>query len=167
MSVDGLDDRLVEMDLDPAKLSKRKNTVRLFYKEVWEKGDLSHVPGIFHEGFTFRGSLGPSVVGHDAFGAYVKWLLSALDNYKCDILDLIEQDDRIAGKLRFSGDHNRQTLFGSAASGRHVWWLGVPIFTFDGDKVRDLWVLGDVHGLLSRQKSVGDATVEFSLPAQA
>jgi hypothetical protein len=25
---------------------------------------------------------------------------------------------------------------------------GAPIFTLDGDPVRDLWVLGDIHGLI-------------------
>jgi hypothetical protein len=35
-------------------------------------------------------------------------------------------------------------------SGRHVWWHGTPLFTFDGAKVRDLWVLGDIYQLISR-----------------
>ena len=26
----------------------------------------------------------------------------------------------------------------------------MPIFTFDGTKVRDLYVLGDIHGLIGR-----------------
>jgi hypothetical protein len=26
----------------------------------------------------------------------------------------------------------------------------MPIFTFDGSKVRDLYVLGDIHGLIGR-----------------
>jgi hypothetical protein len=26
------------------------------------------------------------------------------------------------------------------------------LFTFDGDKVRDLWVLGDIHQLIARLK---------------
>jgi hypothetical protein len=28
----------------------------------------------------------------------------------------------------------------------------MPLFTFDGAKVRDLFVLGDVHGLIRRLK---------------
>ena len=28
----------------------------------------------------------------------------------------------------------------------------MPIFTFQGTKVRDLFVLGDIHGLISRLK---------------
>ncbi len=37
-------------------------------------------------------------------------------------------------------------------TGNHVWWYGTPIFTFEGGLVRDLWVLGDIHGLMSRLK---------------
>jgi hypothetical protein len=29
---------------------------------------------------------------------------------------------------------------------------GMPIFTFEGAKVRALFVLGDIHGLISRLK---------------
>ena len=29
-----------------------------------------------------------------------------------------------------------------------VEWLGSALFSFEGEKVADLWVLGDVHGLL-------------------
>jgi hypothetical protein len=28
----------------------------------------------------------------------------------------------------------------------------MPIFTFEGAKVRDLYVLGDIHGLIGRLK---------------
>ena len=54
--------------------------------------------------------------------------------------------------MRFHGYH-RQELFGVAPSGRHVWWFGMPIFTFEGQKVRDFYVLGDIHGLIDRLKS--------------
>ena len=30
---------------------------------------------------------------------------------------------------------------------------GMPIFTFSGPKVRDLYVLGDIYGLIERLKS--------------
>ena len=59
--------------------------------------------------------------------------------------------------MRFHGIH-RAELFGVPPSGRHVWWIGMPIFTFAGGKVRDLYVLGDIHGLIARLKGeVADA----------
>ncbi|ACI58196.1 hypothetical protein Rleg2_4972 (plasmid) [Rhizobium leguminosarum bv. trifolii WSM2304] len=52
---------------------------------------------------------------------------------------------------RFHGTH-RKELFGISATGRHVWWYGAPFVAFEGDKVKDLWVLGDIHGLIERLK---------------
>ena len=37
--------------------------------------------------------------------------------------------------------------------GKHVAWAGAPFFTFEGDRVRDLWVLGDVHGLIDQLRA--------------
>lgn len=130
-------------------LSPRKEIVRIFYKEMWDHANKALIPHIFHEGFTFRGSLGPVLLGHAGFAGYVDFVTGALENYTSDILDLVEEGNKVCGKLRFHGLH-RSELFGVAPSGRHVWWHGAPIFTFEGDKVRDLWVLGDIHGLQQR-----------------
>jgi predicted ester cyclase len=106
---------------------------------------------IFRPGFTFRGSLGPTLVGNEQFAGYVDWVTAALGQYTTDILAMIEEGNRVSGKMRFHGFH-RKELFGVPPSGRHVWWTGMPIFTFDGAKVRDLFVLGDVQGLIGRLK---------------
>ena len=130
-------------------MSHQKEIVRVFYKEMWDKADKNLIPAIFHAGFTFRGSLGPVLVGHTAFAGYVDWVTGALGDYTSDILELVEEGNKVCGKLRFHGIH-RQELFGVAPTFRHVWWFGAPIFTFEGPKVRDLWVLGDIHGLIER-----------------
>ncbi|WP_163362458.1 ester cyclase, partial [Klebsiella aerogenes] len=64
----------------------------------------------------------------------------------------VEQDNRVAGRLRFHGFHQAE-LFGFAPTGKHVAWQGAPFFTFEGGKVRDLWVLGDIHGLIEQLKA--------------
>jgi predicted ester cyclase len=137
------------LSFEPGALSPRKEVVRVFYKEMWDNADKSLIPRIFHEGFTFRGSLGPVLVGHREFAGYVDLVTGALGDYTSDILALVEDGDTVAGRLRFHGIH-RRALFDIQPSGRHVWWYGAPFFTFDGDKVRDLWVLGDIHGLIAR-----------------
>jgi predicted ester cyclase len=139
------------MALDGLLLSPQKEVVRSFYKDMWDRADKSLIPKIFHEDFTFRGSLGPELVGYDQFAGYVDWVTRALGYYTTDILAMIEEDNRVSGKMRFHG-HHRQELFGIAPTGRHVWWIGMPIFTFDGSKVRDLYVLGDIYGLVARLK---------------
>lgn len=139
------------LDFNQLKLSRQKEVVRVFYKEMWDRADTSLVPQIFHPNFTFRGSLGPQVVGYDQFIGYVVYVTGSLDRYTSDVLALVEEDNRVFGKLRFHGFH-RKELFGIQPSGRHVWWYGTPLFTFDGERVRDLWVLGDIYGLIGRLK---------------
>lgn len=136
---------------DNVTLSPQKEIVRAFYKDLWDRADKSLIPHIFHAGFTFRGSLGPTLVGHDAFAGYVDWVTGALGRYTSDILALIEEGNQVSAKLRFHGIH-RKEMFGVPPSGRHVWWTGMPIFTFEKGKVRDLYVLGDIHGLIGRLK---------------
>ena len=134
---------------DEIVLSPKKEVVRIFYKEMWDHADKSLIPSIFHEDFTFRGSLGPVLRGYEEFGQYIDWVAGALGEYTSDILTLVEEGNHVSGRLRFHGYH-REAMFGIAPTGRHVWWFGAPTFTFDGEKVRDLWVLGDIHGLIQR-----------------
>ena len=139
------------LSFDGVTLSPQKETVRVFYKEMWDRADKSLIPTIFHRDFTFRGSLGPTLVGHAQFAGYVDWVTGARGHYRTDILALIEEGNRVSGKMRFHGFH-RKELFGVPPSGRHAWWTGMPIFTFEGPKVRDLFVLGDIYGLIERLK---------------
>lgn len=148
----GADPGDVPLDLRPGTLSPQKEIVRIFYKEMWDRADKALIPRIFHEGFTFRGSLGPVLVGHAAFAGYVDLVTGALGGYMSDILLLVEEGPVVTGKLRFHGVH-RAPLLGVPATGARVWWHGTPIFTFEGAKVRDLWVLGDVAGLRQRLES--------------
>ena len=144
-------------DLSRATLSHQKEVVRVFYKEMWDHADTTLVPQIFHPDFTFRGSLGPQLSGYQQFNGYVEFVTGALGQYTSDILALGEEGNQVFGKLRFHGYHRRE-LFAVPPSSRHVWWYGTPIFTFEGERVCDLWVLGDIHGLIGRLKGEAPRT---------
>ena len=62
-------------------------------------------------------------------------------HYATDILVVIEEGHRVSGEVFFH-DIQREAMFGHPPTGKHIDWLGAPIFTFDGPKVRNLWVLG-------------------------
>ena len=137
------------IDLNQVQWSPQKEAVRVFYKEMWDNADTSLVPRLFHPDFTFRGSLGPELVGHEQFIGYVHLVTGALGNYTSDILAMVEEGNQVFAKLRFHGIHQGE-LLGVQPTGRHVWWHGMPVFTFDGPLIRDLWVLGDLHNLVAR-----------------
>jgi len=127
-------------------MTAQKDIVRLFYDEMWNKADKSRIAEIFHPGFSFRGSLGPVLTGHQQFAAYVDDVVSALPDFACEILEMTEEDDRVVAKMRFGGTHAGE-LLGYAPTGRRTSWHGSAHFRFRDGLVDDLWVLGDVHGL--------------------
>jgi predicted ester cyclase len=149
------------ISFDGVTLSPQKEVVRAFYKDMWDHADVSLIPKLFHADFTFRGSLGPVLVGHAQFADYVRWVTGALQDYTTDILVMIEESNRVSGKVFFHGIQ-REAMFGHPPTGKHVGWQGAPIFTFDGDKVRDLWVLGDIYGLLGQIRAGGMEGNEFA-----
>ena len=128
-------------------LSPRKEVVRAFYQEMWNKADASLAARLMHADATFRGSLGPQLVGPDAVAGYVRSVTTALGGYTCDIEHIIEEDDQIAVRLLFHGFH-RGVFMGFAPTGQRVSWAGSAHFTFRDTLIADVWVLGDLHGLI-------------------
>ena len=113
-------------------LSLQKEFVRVFYQEMWNKADISLVAGLMREDVTFRGSLGPELVGPAAVAGYVRSVTTALGGYTCDIKHMTEEDDRIAVRLLFHGLH-RGVFMGFAPTGQRVSWAGSAHFTFRDD----------------------------------
>jgi len=111
------------LDLEGVVLSPQKETVRMFYKELWDHANKTLIPRIFHEDFTFRGSLGPALVGHDQFAGYVDWVTSAFGQYTTDILVMIEEGTRSAARCdstasiarKYSECHQVVGMFGGPA----------------------------------------------------
>ena len=62
---------------------------------------------------------------------------------------MIAEGNQAFARLRFSGMH-RAEFFGYQPTGKRVEWAGAAVFTFAGEKISALWVLGDIHGLLQQ-----------------
>jgi predicted ester cyclase len=139
-------------ELLPPPMIDHRETIRAFYDEIWNRHDKSMIPALLHERFSFRGSLGQVRHGHAGFADYVDFIHAALGDYRCDIEEIISEGNRAFARMRFSGIH-RGEFFGYAPTSRRVQWAGAAVFGFDGDRISDLWVLGDVHGLLEQLAS--------------
>ena len=124
-----------------------RNVVQSFYADIWNRSDKARIPLLLRSDFTFRGSLGQAKVGHEGFSSYVDFVQQALGEFRCDILDLVIEQPKAFARMRFSGIH-RGELFGHQPSKKSVEWAGAALFTFSQGQVADLWVLGDLQGLL-------------------
>ena len=127
-------------------IAAHKEQVRRFYEVLWNDHDLSAMPEMLHEKFVFRGSLGDEKRGHDGLAEYVNKVHAALDDYRCDTIDLVAEGNKVFARMRFSGKH-RDTFMGYEATGEIVEWVGCAQFTFVAEKVAEVWVLGDLKGL--------------------
>ena len=127
-------------------------TIRAFYAELWEQGDLSRLPALMHDDVAFQGTFGQVMRGHDAFAAYVRSVRLAFSTYRCAVQDLLAQGDRVAARVHFSGRHDVGPFLDAPPSGRDLAWEGVGFFRLEDGRIRHLWVMGDMLGLLGQLK---------------
>jgi predicted ester cyclase len=120
--------------------------VRCFYEEIWNCGNPAKIPELLHESFTFRGSLGQTKCGRDAFAEYAEFVRDALSEYRCEVQEMVCEGNKVLAKVLFSGVHHKAFL-GYPATFRRVEWIGAALFTVEGNKFSDVWVLGDLDFL--------------------
>jgi len=126
--------------------------VRKFYSEIWDARKFEEIPNVLHDNFVFRGSLGQEKHGHDGFKDYVIYVHSGLSNYKCIIEELVIQPEQVFARMNFTGLHSSEFM-DFPATNKQVSWSGAALFTFLGEKVSSLWVLGDLKSL---EQQLGD-----------
>ena len=121
--------------------------VRRFYDEIWNRGNLAAIPDICDRDMAFRGSLGEEKRGHEGFADYVKFVRGALDEYRCHIEETVTEGNRVFAKMLFVGVHRGEFL-GRAPTGKTLKWAGAALFKIRENRIAELWVLGDLHGLI-------------------
>ena len=128
-----------------------KDKIREFYEVLWDNHDKGAIPTLLHQNFTFRGSLGQEKQGHDGFAEYVDMVHKALGDYKCIIEELVAEANKVFAKMTFTGIHQNEFM-GFLPTQKRVSWNGCALFTFEGELISDVWVLGDLKTLEEQLK---------------
>jgi steroid delta-isomerase-like uncharacterized protein len=123
--------------------------IERFYHEMLNRFDKAIISDILSEDLQFRGSLGQSVRGHAEFGEYVDFIQRAFPDFSNEVEEIISEGDKAFAKLTYRGTH-RGEVFGIAPTGRLIQYAGAAVFKFRGDRIDEVWVLGDIHGLISQ-----------------
>jgi steroid delta-isomerase-like uncharacterized protein len=123
--------------------------VQRFYDEMWNRFDRGLVRELLTADVHFRGSLGREVVGHEEFCEYMEYVRAAFPDFTNVIEETVTEGDRLFARLTYRGTH-RGEVFGIAPTGRRVQYAGAALFRFRAGRIAEVWVLGDVHGLLSQ-----------------
>jgi len=128
------------------------SVVRAFYADLWERAGFDRLPLLLHEDVAFQGTFGQTMRGLDAFGTYVRSVREAFGTYRCDVRELVVDGGRAAARVGFSGTHDAGPFLGVEPTGRELAWEGVGFFEVEEGRIRRLWVMGDMLGLMAQLK---------------
>ncbi len=136
-------------------MSIAKQLVNDFYQKLWDAHDKEAMKEVLSIDFTFRGSLGQEKKGHQGFADYVDLVHTALADYKCHILELVAEEDKVFAKMSFTGLHQNEFM-GFEPTGERVTWTGCALFTIADALIVDVWVLGDLKNLQDQLQAQRD-----------
>lgn len=129
-------------------MAQISDLVKQFYLQLWNQRDYEIANQILQEQVNFRGSLGPAMVGRDRVCEYVKSVTDALQNYTCEIQEIVADGEKAAAKVLFRGIHVGEFM-GFEPTGKEVSWLGAAFFESENGLLTTIWVLGDMQSLTS------------------
>ena len=93
-------------------------------------GDIDHVAEWFTEEFKlYDPSFGGFRSGHDGARDMLQSLAERVPGARIDVLDMVEEGDKVAVRLLFSGTKD----------GKPVYLSAVAIYRFDGDRIAEDW----------------------------
>lgn len=69
-------------------------------------------------------------------------LLTAFPDLQITIEDLIAEDDKVVGRIRFHGTH-LGPFFSIAPTGNHIEWEGVRYWRVSNSKIVETWAIRD------------------------
>jgi steroid delta-isomerase-like uncharacterized protein len=130
--------------------------VRRFYDDLWNRWDDGAVDEVLAADFAFRGSLGATTVGRDAWRSYRDTVRAGSADFHNEVLLLVADGEHAAARLRYSGTHTGP-LLGVPATGRSFAYDGAAFFTARDGRLVDAWVLGDLDAL-GEQLTAGPET---------
>jgi len=66
--------------------------------------------------------------------------------------DLIAEENKVVARLSYSGTQQKE-LFGKPANGRRIYYDGLAVFTFEAEKISNIWLISDLYNLMLQIKS--------------
>ena len=128
---------------------RHRRLIETWYHRMWNRWDKSAIAEICDPEIIFHGSLGQEKRGRDGIAEYMDFVRAAFPDFTNTVEEVIAEGDRAFARLTYDGTHEGE-IFGVTPTRRRVTYAGAAVFRFAGEppRIREVWVLGDVHGLL-------------------
>lgn len=129
-----------------AKRRSVRGLVGAFYERLWNAWDDDAVDDVLAPEFRFRGSLGDTTVGRDAWRTYRDQVRAGSADFHNEVLALVVEADRAVARLRWSGTHTG-LLLDLPSTGRRFSYEGMAFFEAGDRQLEAAWVVGDLDAL--------------------
>jgi steroid delta-isomerase-like uncharacterized protein len=128
-----------------------KALLRLFYEEVWNKGNLGALEVFLESDFVFHNPTFPET-GNDIEGyrQIVLTLRTAFPDQHWTLQDVLVDGDRVVTRWTMHGTHTG-TYMGIEPSGKSVTFSGISINRIVGSRIAEQWVVSDALGFLLQE----------------
>ena len=126
-----------------------KALTRRFYDEVFTKGNLEVVDELVDDDFVEHEKFPGLPPGKEAIRTFVTMTQDAFPDLQVDVQDLIEEDGKVASRVRFSGTHHGEFM-GIPATGNKVDFQVIDILAFRDGKATDHWAVSDLLTMMTQ-----------------
>jgi steroid delta-isomerase-like uncharacterized protein len=135
--------------------SGNKAVSRSYFEEVVNKQKLELLKNVFADSFLVHVLLDSTEARKSVAdqATFLKYFFKAFPDVHYSIGDIMEDGDRVAMRVMFSGTH-RGEFWGYAPSGNHIKYLSeIFFFRFQNGKVVEVWVQFDLYNLFKQLKN--------------
>jgi predicted ester cyclase len=124
-------------------------SVRHFLDEAYNKRNLTVGDELLVEDCVFH-AIPKSIQGIAGWKMYATAFLTAFpDDLQVTIEDSFATGDKVAARWIAQGTH-KGPLRGIAPTCKEVRWLGVALYYFSGGKIKEIWGLNDMLGMMQQ-----------------
>lgn len=131
---------------------KNNKLIEIWYHRMWNQWDKTVFEQILSPTINFRGSLGQVKTGYNGLSDYIDFVKNAFPDFYNEIELILTEDNKSFVKLKYTGTHKGE-IFNILPTNKKVEYSGAAVFIFDNNKITDVWVLGDIYGLIQQLKS--------------
>ena len=118
-----------------------KQITRQFFDDAYNQGNLDGIDNLVTSSFVYH-ARGEDVQGIENFKKWIASDRAAFPDMRFTIVDSIAESNKIASTFVVEGTH-KQEFRGIPATHKKFETVGITVFHFDGNKIKEAWVVVD------------------------
>ena len=125
-------------------------TVRRWWNELWNRGDLSVADDLHTPDFSDRDPASPRMrPGPDGMKEKVSAYRAAFPDLHFDLQQVLSVEEHVVAHWKCGGTHEGEVL-GLAPTGRRIEVEGISIFRLENGKIAEQTIVWDALGMLKQ-----------------